>query len=243
KCRLWIGYGDEIKIINKIHSSINVNAIYINEDYTPYAIKRDNSIKKYCMDHQISFSVSTDVLLLDINTMTASNGNHYHNFTLFYNKALNYEIRKPKYVQKNNYKSFTADFKQWNIKNADKFLLDHNYYQINLNIAIIGGRKAATKILHNIQKFKNYKKIKQFPACDTTKLSAYLKFGCISVREAYVAFQIEKSGELVRGLYWRDFYYYVSIHFKQFYRYEHIMADYPSDTKWDNNRKYFNAWK
>src|SRR5690606_31660360 len=66
---------------------------------------------------------------------------------------------------------------------------------------------------------------------------------CISVREAYVAFQIEKSGELVRGLYWRDFYYYVSIHFKQFYRYEHIMADYPSDTKWDNNRKYFNAWK
>ena len=43
------------------------------------------------------------------------------------------------------------------------------------------------------------------PDQKTTCLSAYLKFGLVSVREVYHHWQAQGGVELVRQLYWRDF--------------------------------------
>ena len=59
----------------------------------------------------------------------------------------------------------------------------------------------------------------------TTQLSAYIKFGCVSIREVWEAFgtiSIESSKMLKKQLLWREFYY-------------HQYIDYPEDLEWDKN--------
>jgi len=120
------------------------------------------------------------------------------------------------------------------------------YYEINDNISIHGGRKNALVIFNHIKKFKYYAKTNDTMALSTTMLSAHNKFGTVSIREVYYIFKNKiKSIELCRQLYWRDFYYYVGIHFKSFYRYEHIFKKHntKSKIKWTNNKQYYIAWK
>lgn len=245
KCQLWTKYGDELDVIKELHQKLHLSAIYINEDYTPYAIKRDTAIKNFCEDEGIYFNASTDILLLDNQNIQSKNGNPYHNFTLFYKKGLTFPIRKPNYNVGNNFKSPVKSFKKWQLPFVDKYLLDENFYQINNDLAEIGGRNNGLEIIKSITQFRDYQKTKNILSKPTTQISAHNKFGTVSIREVYYAFRKEKSGELCKNLYWRDFYYYVSVHFKQFYRYEHIFKQINNKSKfaWDNNSKYFKAWK
>ncbi len=105
KACLWITYDNILDVVKKIIKSIDVDAIYVNEDYTPYAIERDASIKKFCQQHSINFHAFTDCLLLDTQDIAANNGNRYYNFTLFYKKTLQIKIRKPQTQITNNFKN------------------------------------------------------------------------------------------------------------------------------------------
>jgi len=240
--KLWVAYDEELNIIAKLHKSYGLDAIYVNEDYTPYSIKRDSKIKNYCTKNDITFDSSTDILLTDRLDITAKNGNYYHQFTMFYKNASKYPVRKPVRNNKSNFKPIKS--KAWSIESIDKFLSANDYYQINDAIAIHGGRKNALKILGQVHKMKNYKNDKQYPMYPTTKLSAHLKFGNVSVREAYYIFRSEKSGELVRGLYWRDFYYYVGVHFKKFFEYQYVGVQHDGQhQKWEHDKLHIRAWQ
>ena len=59
-------------------------------------------------------------------------------------------------------------------------------------------------MLSNIDKYKNYSKDRDSLTYKTTELSAYIKFGCVSVRE--VAEKFKKNNALFRQLIWREFY-------------------------------------
>ena len=86
------------------------------------------------------------------------------------------------------------------------------YYDENKKIEVKGGRKYAFKILKNLDKLKNYDLVRNLPSKNTSKLSAYNKFGCVSIRELYYAAKskmADKSESFIRQLYWRDFYYYI----------------------------------
>ena len=61
-------YGDNIEIIDKICKEINIENILTNQDYTPYAIERDNLIKNYCNKNNINFISYEDYLLNNIGT-------------------------------------------------------------------------------------------------------------------------------------------------------------------------------
>jgi len=114
----------------------------------------------------------------------------------------------------------------------------------NDRLAVHGGRSIGLAIIDHIAKYKHYAEDKNFPSVPTTMLSAHNKFGTVSIREVYYAFRKEKTGELCKNLYWRDFYYYVSIYFNQFYKYEHMVKTIRSNSPpWPNNRSFFNAWK
>ena len=242
RCQLWTIYSDEIDAIQKIMDHHTIDAIYLNQDYTPYAINRDRRIQKFCNKNNIHFHQFNDVLLLDTFDIYTNNGNPYYIFTQFYHKALKIPIRKPKRNNHHNFKPLTNKFKKWTIERIDHYLLSQNFYQINKNIAVNGGRKNAKKILIHILKFKKYNKIKDILSIKTTMLSAHNKFGTVSIREVYYSFQKTKNDDLLKNLYWRDFYYYVSTKFPNFYHYQHIKNP-VKKIKWENNFKHLNAWK
>jgi deoxyribodipyrimidine photo-lyase len=101
----------------------------------------------------------------------------------------------------------------------------------------------ALKIINNIKNNTNYVEDRNNPSASTTKLSAYLKFGCLSIREVFFKIKEElkqKSEELIRQLYWRDF--YLSI----VYHYPHVvnnaMKPKYDKVQWANNQSHILAW-
>ena len=60
--------------------------------------------------------------------------------------------------------------------------------------------------------FNNYDKDRDYPYLDkTTKLSAYIKFGCLSIREIYYTLPITHG--IIRELFWHDFYANITYEF------------------------------
>lgn len=234
---LWIYYGDELDILNIVYDQIKYNAIFVNEDYSPYSIKRDKKIKNYCKN-KIDFKSYHDCLLIEnIDSVCTNNGEYYKIFTSFYNKAIKQPVRSINKITYTNFKSS----KKNNLKKIDYFMLDANYYQINDKIAINGGRDNGKKILKNLKKFNTYDKTRNYPNKSTTMLSAHNKFGTLSIREVYKAFK-HVSDDLVKQLYWRDFYYYICVHYPEIFNYDHLYKQ-NNKIKWNDNVTDFNKWK
>ena len=122
----------------------------------------------------------------------------------------------------------------------------NKYYSINNKIASKGGRENALKILNSksMQKFINYPTQRNDLSTASTHLSAYIKFGCVSIREVY--YSILKSFDinhtLIDQLYWREFYFYLAYYFPRVLQGKSLKEQYDG-IKWDNNMKIFESWK
>ena len=181
---------------------------------------------------------------MDRNDIYAANGNPYRIFTQFYNKASNLPIRKPIYKKYRNFISTSQKLKKFNLRNYKQIFLDKKFYQINDQLAIRGGRTGGIKILKNLGQFRKYGETRDMMSTDTTHLSPHNKFGTVSIREVYYAIKsAAKSSELCKQLYWRDFYYYVGVHFKGLYRHEHLTTKESNyQARWSFSSGHFKAW-
>jgi deoxyribodipyrimidine photo-lyase len=202
--KLFYFYGKPHIVINNILKSINnVDAVYVNSDYSPYSKSRDNGIQKICDKYNALFNCSEDMLLNPVSSIVTGNGDVYQKFTPYFNKASKVKIRS---VTKNNYTNYCSGRKiiedQFN-ESTDKF------YNFNELIAVNGGRTNALKKLTKINNFKKYNDTRNILSINTTKLSAYIKFGCVSIREVYYKFKekLGSSNDLIKQLYWRDFFF------------------------------------
>ncbi len=205
--KLYIVYGNIEEIIDKIENNYKIDSIFYNIDLTPYAIKRDKNLKNYCNKRNIKVFESEDYTLYPINSIKKNELEYYKLFTAFYNKSLESLPQKPiKY-------KFTKLKKIQKLKNLDLYDNNLEKFYIKEKKLLNGGRLNALKILNKINdgNFDNYKKERDYPSLDsTTKLSAYLKFGCISIREVYYTIYNKyknKKNDLLRELIFREFYY------------------------------------
>ena len=227
-------YGNYIDVLTDIIKTNNISAIYTNTDYTPYAVKRDTNINKLAQTLEINFHASHDITLYEPGTIRNQNDLIYQKYTPFYNKCLHIAVRKPKTHIFN--KIANAITKYSITKDTIK-----TFYTINNLINIHGGRKNGLAILNSLEKFKKYDNTHNLLNINTTNLSAYLKFGCISIRECYYKF-VKLSGLiLLRQLIWREFYYHLGYGFID--RFGQSLKPKYDKIKWKNNMVLFNKWK
>jgi deoxyribodipyrimidine photo-lyase len=119
---------------------------------------------------------------------------------------------------------------------------DHLISPKNEDIYKKGGRDECLKMLRNIEEHKGYGENRNFLYIESTGLSAHNKFGTCSIREVYFAIKhrIPEEKELIRQLYWRDFYTYITYHnpqvFGQAYRTEF------DDITWSQSTNDFEKW-
>ena len=130
-------------------------------------------------------------------SILSGSGTSYQVFTPFYTKCLSLQ-ETIKVNSKFPYVVFHTK-PPGALKNIDQ------YYKTNPHLKVIGGRENALAILKLKAAFKNYDLNRDFPYMDkTTKLGAYIKFGCISIREAFHAFKPVTG--LLRELLFREYY-------------------------------------
>jgi deoxyribodipyrimidine photo-lyase len=233
-------YGDNISILKKIKKNFDFNAIYFNKDYTPYAKRRDKEILDYCEEEEIECVTVEDYLLFPMGTIVKKDGLFYQKFTPFKNVGIKLTPAKPT--------SISIQSKKFAKKKFD-FEVDHDkinsLYTPNPHLHSHGGRPIALNILKNMAKWNQYKEMRNDLSYATTYLSAYIKFGCVSIREVYwsVREKIGMNTGLIEQLFWREFYFYL-IDWKP----EILEKGYPQHMKfskihWKNNPGWFEKWK
>ena len=224
---------NDIDILGKLNNKYKFKAIAFNKDYTPYAINRDKKIKDWAYQNNIEIITEEDYTLHNIGEIKKANNTPYIKFTPFYNK---YILKKPEPINTNIKFIFIKD-NEFNIKNID--FLKPEY---NKNILVNGGRKNALIIKNKLKKgiYDNYDNERDYPFLNkTTKLSAYIKFGCISIREIYYSLPVNSG--IIRELIWHDFYANISFYYP--YIYGNSFLKKYNKVKWNNNDELFEKWK
>lgn len=203
KSTLNIFHGDLIKILSKISTEINLDALYCNIDYTPYARERQDTVIAWGKRHKVAVHMQEDVLLLPLleeGKVLNKQGKPYVKFTPFFNAARTKRIPEPATYNFSHYASKK-------LKGTISFKEAKNFYIANDLCAEYGGRAAGISILKHIDRFKDYEATRDFFALEgTTMLSAHLRFGTVSIREAFFTIKRAHIPTLLRQLYWRDFY-------------------------------------
>lgn len=246
--KLFLYYGETHKVVRKLIKQEDINqekekidAIFLNRDYTPFSKKRDEALKKICREHNVAYHSCADLLLHEPEEVKKDNEKPYTIFTPFFKKALLLNLKKS---QKNKhihyFKEKTKKEQSLNKEMYEKVLPQSKR---NKKSIIKGGRAKALNILKELNKHVNYDKEKDIPYKQaTTYLSAHLKFGTISVREAYE--HIQKSlgphHPLLRQLFWRDFFTHIAFHFPHVFG-ESFYKKYDAIV-WKHSAARFKAW-
>jgi len=203
---------NDIDIINKINKKNKLTAIACNKDYTPYAKKRDAEIEKYAKQNKIDFISKEDYTLHDIGTILKDNNKPYLKYTPFYRKAI---LKIPNSINSNNKFNFIKDPSSATLKEMEQHLRPKD----NKNIFVNGGRKNALLIIDKLKSgyHNKYDTEREYPFLNkTTKLSAYIKYGCVSIREVYFSLPVKHG--IIRELFWHDFYAIITYYYPYIFK-------------------------
>lgn len=229
---LYVFHGNPVEVITRLIKEESISAVYVNKDYTPFSIKRDSEIQSECNQQGITFKQFADTLLNEPEDALKQDGKPYTIFTPYWKNASKIFVNAPQINNFNNYYSGKISFEEKVISPSDNAL------------RIKGGRPPALNILKNISGLKNYETERDFPSIDgTSKLSAHLKFGTVSVREVYyeISAKLGDTHPLLRQLYWRDFFHHIAYHFPKVFG--HSFNDKYENVKWNSSDALFEKWK
>jgi len=240
--KLIIIYDDTINALNFLIKELKIEGIFFNEDYTPYAKERAEKVEQLCETNKIQCEKSQDYYINEPGTVLNGKGETYVRFTPFYESYFLTHDFKPSQKYKVDNLSKTTK----KIKNAIslKDAMDRFVKEENIDLAVNGGRDLGLQRLRNaVANLNNYRDSRDIMGEETSMLSAYIKYGCISIREVVSKFRIKYSShhELIRQLIWRDFYM-------------HLLSANPTaleglshnkmrKIRWSTNKEYLKKWK
>ena len=232
-------YGNYLDVLKEIVSNEKIESIYTNTDYTPYAIKRDSDIHKFCESKDIKFFSLHDLLIFEPGTVLNGENKYYQKFTPFYNLCLTKTVHKPRKINKELKNQMKKITNKYSVNNDDI----NKYYVHNDNLNVNGGRKNGLKILKSIKKHSDYNNTHNNLYIETTHLSAYIKFGCLSIREVFykLVSVFNSKNPIVRQLIWREFYYHLGYGFTK--RFGYSLKEHYDNIKWIKNKKHLELWK
>jgi deoxyribodipyrimidine photo-lyase len=235
---LVIRDGEPEEELVKLAKEVKAESVFYTADFTPFSIKRDKKVKAYLEKSDIIFRSFGGRLAVDsLNSLETKNGKSHKVFTPFWK---NWEdISRRPLASKPSKISF-PEVKIGSIPNISDITEESD---LSPNV-VKGGETEGRKKLNNWLKngIKEYNKQHNDMSHDgTSRLSSYLHFGCISVREIEENLpEGQGAAAFHRQLAWRDFYNYILFKFPGNANQE-FQERYRS-LKWDENNKRLSAW-
>ncbi|QWF71333.1 deoxyribodipyrimidine photo-lyase [Methylomonas paludis] len=223
------------QVLSRLRQEQQIEAVFVNRDYTPFSRHRDADLQHYCRQAGLDFNSYADLLLNEPEQVLKDSRQPYQVFTPFYRRARQIPVALPQTVSTGKFVQHYPEYKEpdW-LKQLQTS--HHNPFR--------GGRSPALAILeHKVTECREYAVQRDIPALAATSgLSAYLKFGCCSVREAYYAIAQELGSEhgLLRQLYWRDFFSHIAFHYPHVFG--HAFHRQYDAIPWQKDMDRFQAW-
>ena len=223
-----VEYGDPHTVWEKWTKEFDIENVYCNRDFEPYALKRDNNTKQLLESHNIGFHTFKDQCVFEYDEVLKDDGKPYTVYTPYSKK-------------------WKIAFANSPIQNYPSETFQHHFAPLNPSPLIpleSMGFKAQTfhfpTKTSKVTILQNYEKNRDIPSIEgTSKLSLHFRFGTISIREkAYKAKSI--SEKWLNELIWRDFYMQILAHFPHVEQ-SSFKKEYNA-IEWINNEKDFEAW-
>jgi len=220
--------GKPLEIYKKLTENYEIESVYCNEDYEPYAIKRDQEIADFLASKNINFHQFKDQVIFHKDEIVKADKKPYTVYTPYSKLWLNE-------FQKVDLQGFPSEKKLDN-------LLEIPFEE--LKIEDIGFQKTDLTFeipeadLHII---KTYEETRNFPAVKgTTQLGVHLRFGTISLRKLA---KIAKENNLtfLKELIWREFFMQILYHFPKVVN--HSFKSKYDAIPWENNPEFLEKWK
>ena len=222
-------HGEPAIVYKNLLEKYNIDTVFTNRDYEPYAKERDDKIQQLLNDNTIKFKTFKDQVIFEQNEVTKKDGLPYVVYTPYMK------------VWKEQFKTHTLDF--YYTSSFLKNLIQDKELP-NLSLSDIGFIKSHQKIKKHIVTpalIQNYEDTRNFPAQDSTsKLGPHLRFGTVSIRKMIEKAITEKNEIFWQELIWREFFMQILWHFphtskKSFKtKYDRI--------EWRNNEAEFLKW-
>jgi deoxyribodipyrimidine photo-lyase len=233
--KLLCFYGHNVQIVSYLIKALDINAVCFNADYSPYAMQRESSIIQLCDKMGVAIEYGHDYYLHPPGTILNGSGEPYQKFTPFYNESLRKKVESPASLRRIHFASSNKNLEH-SISLVDAL---KKFTKVNPNILVHGGRtNAITQLKVAAKNIKNYPRTHNELSQPTSQLSAYIKFGCISIREVYKTFR--SKHDFIRQLFWRDFYANILYSFPQVLG--HALKPNYNKVRWHHNTNWFNAW-
>lgn len=194
-------YGENNDVVKRCISQWNIDTVYWNKDYTPYAKRRDAMLIKMCIKLNKTTVECDDYYLNTPGSIVTGSGSSYLKYTPYKNKALTMKFDTPDTYEILKLSKSSKKIEGCEITTRDA--LD-TFVESEQESVTSYKREAVMRILHRARVFKNYENNRNELSRETTRLSAPIKFGVVSIRE--VAKYFKHNHALISQLIWRDFY-------------------------------------
>jgi len=222
-------HGKPIEVFESLIKKYQIASVFTNQDYEPYAIRRDQEILELLKSENINFNSFKDQVIFEKNEITKKDGNPYVVYTPYSKKWIE------AYEQINH------------IHYSSEDLLSQLYTQSKakeLTLEELGFEETNTPIknyIFNSRIINEYEETRNFPALDnTSKLGPHLRFGTVSVRQMVSRAEEQENKTFLKELIWREFFMQILWHFPHTHKdsfkpkYDRIV--------WRNNEDDFKKW-
>jgi len=225
---ILVKYGKPIEIYRQLLEEYELQNVYTNRDYEPYAKERDQAIKDLLKEKGIQFLDFKDQVIFEKEEIVNGSGEFYKVFTPYSRVWL-------EKFQKTSFQLLSLDPKKNNFHQTSPLpvpaLEEMGFEKSGIEIPALDIDKPL------IQKYDSQR---NFPAIKgTSRLGIHLRFGTISVRK--LALEASKlNATYLNELIWREFYMMILHHNPQVTvhafkpKYDHI--------PWRTDEEDFEKW-
>lgn len=225
---LAVFYGEPFEVFNKILIENQINAVFTNHDYEPYARKRDLELYHLFKEYNTEFKTSKDQVIFEKSEVVKEDGTPYVVYTPYSNKWKE-QFKK---IHLAHYQS--EDY-------LDKIAV-HSYPFLSLkDIGFVASNINVSAYDVSNSLIDNYEATRNFPAMNKTSyLGIYLRFGAVSIRKMVAKALESKNETFLKELIWREFFMQILWHFPHTVN-KSFKAKYDA-IQWENNEELFQKW-
>lgn len=223
-------YGTPVEVFKKLIDKYDIQNVYTNHDYEPYARERDDQIENLLSSNGIGFHTFKDQVIFEKDEVVKKDGGPYVVYTPYmktWKKQFNKDelkIRRPE----ENFDHLVPNSRLPNLE-----LKDIGFKESSLKVPDF---KLTKRIL------MEYEEKRDIPAEEaTSRVGPHLRFGTISIRKLAKHAAKVANKTYLEELIWREFFMQVLWHHPQTVH-ENLKEKY-NGLQWRNNEEEFERWK
>jgi len=215
-------------VFKKLLTEFDLEAVYTNADYEPYALKRDSEISDLLGKRNIPLRTFKDQVIFEPNEVLKGDGQPYLVYTP-YMKSWRAKLAETAIT-------IDSEFKGGNLIQRETFPW--------ISLRELGFEKSAITVQNadlSSSLIDNYQANRNTPSkSGTSRLGPHLRFGTVSIRKMIMLGLESKDDTFLKELVWREFFMQILFHFP--HSSTQCFKPQYDRIEWRNNPEEFQKW-